>query len=164
MGQWFCSQENHQEGGIHFHIAIKLDHQKCWLRVRNELARVEGIIVNFSDGHANYSDAWEYVTKEDSFFLQSEGHPDLSAGFAPRTESAMNARSSASKAVNTTQQRTQGKHRSDVLDLSDVIVAKNRSKSELRRLANEQKQEGKKDLPLYVLNNVQKCVKLIQTT
>ena len=26
--QWFCSQENHQEDGIHFHIAMKLDHQK----------------------------------------------------------------------------------------------------------------------------------------
>ena len=26
--QWVCSQENHQEDGMHFHIAMKLDHQK----------------------------------------------------------------------------------------------------------------------------------------
>lgn len=53
---------------------------------------MEGIIVNFPDGHANYFDAWEYVT-ENPFFLQSEGHPGLFAGFAPRAQSAMNARS-----------------------------------------------------------------------
>ena len=51
------------------------------------------------------------------------------------------------------------------IDLSDVIVAKNiRSENELLRLANDQKQEGKRDLSLYVLNNVEKCVKLIHTT
>ena len=64
---------------------------------------MEGINVNFSDGHTNYFDAWEYVTKEDFSFLQSEGHSDLSAGFFLRTESAMNPRRSTSIAVNTTQ-------------------------------------------------------------
>ena len=67
---------------------------------------MEGINVNFSDGHTNYFDAWKYVAKEDSSFLQSEGHQDLSAGFVPRTESAINARRSTSTAVNTTQRRT----------------------------------------------------------
>ena len=125
---------------------------------------MEGINVNFSDGHTNYFDAWEYVTKEDSSFLQSEGHSDLSAGFFLRTESAMNPRRSTSIAVNTTQQRTQGKHSFDALDLSNVIVTKNiRSENELLRLANEQKHR-KRDLPLYVLNNVEKSVKLIHTT
>ena len=33
MRQWVCFQENHQEGGINFHIAIKFDCQKRWLRV-----------------------------------------------------------------------------------------------------------------------------------
>ena len=63
---------------------------------------MERINLNFSDGHANYFDGWECVKKEDSSFLQTEGHPDLSAGFVPRTESAMNARKSTSAAVNTT--------------------------------------------------------------
>ena len=36
--QQVYSQESHQEGGIYFHIAIKLDHQKRWFRVRSELA------------------------------------------------------------------------------------------------------------------------------
>ena len=81
MRQWVCSQENYQESGTHFHIAIMFDCQKRWLRVRNELAQAEGININFSDGHTNYFDAWKYVAKEDSSFLQSEGHQDLSAGF-----------------------------------------------------------------------------------
>ena len=67
--------------------------------------------------------------------------------------------------MNTTRQITQGKRYFDALDLSDVIVAKNiRSENEVLRLANDQKQEGKRDLSLYVINNVEKCVKLIHTT
>jgi len=30
-------------------------------------------------------------------------------------------------------------------------------------LVHEQQEEGKRDLPLYVLNNVEKCIKLIGT-
>ena len=79
-----------------------LDHQKCWLRVPNELVWAEGINGNFSDGNSNYFDAWENVTK-DSFSVQSEENPDLYVGFVPRTESAINARKSTTTAVNTTQ-------------------------------------------------------------
>ena len=163
--QWTCSQENHQDGGKHFHMAVKLDRQKRWVKVRNNIAEYHGIQVHFSDKHTNYFDAWEYVTKEDPEFLQSEGHPDLSAGFVPRTASAMNARRTTSSSTCTGSQQTRGKRRFDALDLSDVIVAKDiKSKSELLKLANEQRQEGKRDLALYVLNNVEKCVKLINTT
>ena len=52
-------------------------------------------------------------------------HQDLSAGFVPRNESAINARRSTSTSVNTTQQRTQGKRSFDALELSDVMVTKN---------------------------------------
>ena len=64
-------------------------------------------------------------------------HQDLSAGFVPRNESAINARRSTSTSVNTTQQRTQGKRSFDALELSDVMVTKNlRSKNKLLRLFN----------------------------
>ena len=33
---------------------------------------MEGVIVNFSDGHANYFDAWEYVTEDPFFFRVKE--------------------------------------------------------------------------------------------
>lgn len=166
--QWVCARESHQDGGIHFHLAIKLDHQKRWLRVRNAISQQHGINVNFSSTHTNYFDAWEYTTKEDPDFIQSAAHPDLSAGFVPRTASAMNARRSTSSSAlcsTGTQQQNRGKRRFDALDLSDVIIASNiKSKAELLKLANEQRQEGKRDLALYVLNNIEKCVKLINTT
>jgi len=161
--QWVCSREAHQNGGIHYHLALKLDRQKRWLNVRNSLARVHGINVNFSDGHTNYFDAWEYVTKSDEQFIQSEGHPDLTAGFVPRTRNASNKRRSTSSSQS--DQPFQKQRKFDSLDLADVIVAKNiKCKDELLALVNVQRNEGKRDLPLYVLNNVDKCVKLITTT
>ena len=36
-----------------------------------------GISVRFSAIHTNYYSAWQYVTKGDSGFIQSFGHPDL---------------------------------------------------------------------------------------
>ena len=99
--QWVCSKEDHAEGGHHFHLAIKLNRQKRWLRVRNQIAKSHGINVNFSDGHSQYYDAWQYVTKEDPDFVESENHPDLSAGFVPRTISASNQRRSTSSSATT---------------------------------------------------------------
>ena len=163
--QWVCSEEQHQAGGRHFHLAIKLGRPKRWLRVRNQLQIDHDINVNFSSTHSNYFDAWEYATKEDENFVESESHPDLSAGFVPRTASAINRRRSTSSPAAAVQNGVVKKRRFDTLDVSDVIVAKNiKTKADLLRLANEQKNEGKRDLPLYVFNNIDKCTKLIQTT
>ena len=162
--QWVCSKEDHEDGGVHFHLGVKLHRQKRWLQVRNNIASNHGINVNFSDSHSNYFDAWEYCTKEDAHFIQSAEHPDLRAGFVPRTNTAINARRSTSSASNAGGQ-SQRKRRFDALDLSDVIIAKKiKTKDELLKLANEQRKEGKRDLPLYVLNNIDRCVKLIGTT
>ena len=52
----------------------------------------------------------------------------------------------------------------DAVDLSDVILAKKiKNKSQLLNFVYEQKQGGKRDLPLYVLNNIDKSVELINT-
>ena len=29
--QWVCSEESHKEGGIHYHMAVKLDRNRRWL-------------------------------------------------------------------------------------------------------------------------------------
>ena len=47
----------------------------------------DGISVHFSAIHSNYFSAWQYVTKEDGYFIQSEVHPDLSDG-PPKTTKA----------------------------------------------------------------------------
>ena len=168
--QWVCSKEDHAEGGHHFHLAIKLNRQKRWLRVRKQIAKSHGINVNFSDGHSQYYDAWQYVTKEDLDFVEIENHPDLSAGFVPRTISASNQRRSTSSSATTpppasTASPSTKRRRFDSLDLADTIIARNiRTKEDLLSLVQVQREEGKRDLPLYVLNNIDRCVKLIATT
>ena len=69
-------------------IAVKLDRVRRWLSIRNDLEKNNAIQVNFSEDHSNYFDAWRYVTKEDTEFLQSENHPDFSSGYIPRTKAA----------------------------------------------------------------------------
>lgn len=75
--QWVCSEEKHQDGGIHYHMAVKLDRSRRWLKVRNYADKTHGVKLNFSSSHANYYSAWKYTTKEDTQYLESEGHPDL---------------------------------------------------------------------------------------
>lgn len=61
-----------------------------WLPMRDYLSSNFDINVNFSNRHVNYYTAWQYVTKEDNSFLESENHPDLTN--APRTLAASQAR------------------------------------------------------------------------
>ena len=163
--QWACSEESHEDGGRHFHMAIKLDRQKRWLRVRQRIMRVYGINLNFSNDHAQYFNAWQYVTKEDIDYLESDRHPDLSAGFVPRTATASNARRSTASSLPVEGAPINKRRRFDSLDLADVIIARNiKTKKDLLKIANEQRRQGKRDLPLYILNNIERCVKLISTT
>ena len=69
---WVCSQEPHANGGVHYHMAVKLERRRRWLHVRNYIDREYGIKVNFSGRHENYYTAWAYTTKEDISALQSE--------------------------------------------------------------------------------------------
>ena len=83
--QWCCCLERHAVTGIHYHIAIKLNKNQRWLQSKRSLLENFGISVHFSAIHANYYSAWQYVTKEDSGFIQSFGHPDLTNDHPPRT-------------------------------------------------------------------------------
>ena len=86
--QWCCCMEEHSKsGGFHFHMTIKLDKNQRWLGIKRFLLERCCISVHFSAIHRNYFSAWQYVTKEDGYFIQSEGHPDLSDG-RPKTTKA----------------------------------------------------------------------------
>lgn len=59
-----------------------------------------GIDVHFSDIHYNYYSAWRYVTKEDTSYEESEGHPDLCSNYqAPRTSNTSNTEKERVKGV-----------------------------------------------------------------
>ena len=52
----------------------------------------------------------------------------------------------------------------DAVDLSDLVEKYHiRDKTELLNVVKKQKVEGKCDLALYVFNNIEKSVKVIQT-
>ena len=153
--QYICCIEKHKDGAPHYHICIKLDRQKKWKAVRKYLDEKRGIKVNFRDKYSNYYAGFVYASKEDKEYVLSEGHPDLTN--PPRTAAATEARRQSS---------ARKRRRSfDALDLSELVVRENiRTKSELLRLAQKQKSDGKRDLALFVLNNIDKCVKIIETT
>ena len=92
--QWVCSEERHRDGGIHYHMAVKLERNRQWLKVRNYVHEMHGVQINFSSNHANYHSAWKYATKDDTDFVLSEGHPDL--GNVPQTQQASRPRAKGS--------------------------------------------------------------------
>ena len=160
--RWCCCQEHHQDGNIHYHMAIKLQKQRRWHSPRNYIDHAYNIQVNFSDHHANYYQAWLYCTKSDDNAIFSIGHPDLSN--PPRTNVASGKR--RAKGGNADEGPPASKQpRLDALQFSDLILRNNiKSETELLRFAHAQKAEGKTDVCLYLLNNKLKCSTIITTT
>ena len=155
--QYACALEQHRDGTPHFHAVIKLDRQKRWRSVRNHLNNHYGIAVNFSNEFSNYYDGYQYVSKDDPDVLHSENHPALSNPY--RTRNATQARRQGQ-----TQRSRTRKRAFDAVDLADLVEMYHiRDKTELLNVVKKQKVEGKRDLALYVFNNIEKSVKLIHT-
>lgn len=153
--QYCCVVESHEDGCPHYHMLVKLNKQKRWRCVRNYLANIYGVTVHFSDEYSNYYDGYVYVTKSDPSPLLSDDHPVLDN--PPRTTNATQARR---------QGHRRGKKRCfDALDLSEVIEKNTiKDKTTLLNFVSKQKGEGKRDLPLYFLNNPDKCLKIMEAT
>ena len=147
---WVCSQEPHANGGVHYHMAVKLERRRRWLHVRNYIDREYGIIVNFSGCHENYYTAWAYTTKEDISAVQSENHPDLGRIGAPITSNACSANRAGSK---------RKRKALSIFDVSQLAVEKGiKTRLELLAFANQQKQEGRTDLAEFIANRRGKAV------
>ena len=153
--QYAVCREEHKDGTPHYHMCLKLNKQRRWKGVRNIISQRYKINVNFSDKHSNYYACYCYIKKCNNEYIESDGHPHLAN--PPRTAAATEQRR---------QSNNRGRRKSfDALDLSEIIVQKNiRSKNELLKLAQQQRKNGKRDLALYILNNTDKCVKIIETT
>ena len=146
--QWVVSLESHQNGGSHFHMAIKLSTTARWRAIRKFVDNKHGIKLNFSDTHTNYYTAYEYVVKEDADFVLSPGHPDLVNTTPPNTTNATRGRRKAAKV-------TKGKKRKRlaVFDVVRIIQTKKiRTRLELMALADKWQEEGKTDLAEFVCN------------
>ena len=157
-------------------MPIKLDKCQRWNSVKLYLKEHFGIVVNFSDRSSNYYTAWQYITKEDQAFIESDGHPDLSNTPQPRTMAASKARRGNQTEPNTDDfffdcsqignetQANQNKEKSghkrlSAFDASEIVVEKKiKTSTELLALANNQKLEGKTVLAEFVVNRGIKVV------
>ena len=168
---WCCSEENHNDGGKHYHVALKLKKQYRWNACKRLLKERYGIIVNFSNKHYNYYSAWCYVTKYDTDYQESEEHPDLRNTREPKTSKASatvqsNSRKRSRLTTKSAKDKMVKKKRLSPVDVSEILLAKNiTTTTELQALAYEQKQQGKLDLTEYILKRSPKAIReLIQTT
>jgi hypothetical protein len=162
--QWVCSKETHQDGGIHFHVAIKLDRLQRWLTVKKYLEDNYFIVVNFSGTHVNYYSAWVYVTKEDNEYLESKDHPLLRNGLPPRTMQASQASSQrAGNGEPTAKKRKQT--RLSGFEVGEICLDANvKNRLELLALANRMKIEGKTDLAEFIYKRGRKAVDEVIST
>ena len=46
--QWVCSQERQRDGGIHYHMAVKLNARRRWLKIHNYLDQRHRVKMHFS--------------------------------------------------------------------------------------------------------------------
>lgn len=108
---WVCAREPHElTTGFHYHMAVRMSHPKRWNMVKRLLVENHGIVVNFSTTHNMYYYAYRYVTKTDSDFIRSDGHPPLETIGSPKTKKCVAesrrssiARAEASPSTSTTQ-------------------------------------------------------------
>ena len=151
--QWVCCEENHEQGGVHYHIAIKLSKRHRWLQIKRYIEAHYSVVTHFSSLHSNYYSAWRYVTKSDEQCIESEGHPDLTDNL-PRTLEA-----SLAKRERCTGGKAPKKKRMSAFEVSEVIRSKNiKTETELLALAEEQRVEGKTNLAEFVVNRGPKWV------
>ena len=138
--QWVCSQEQHRDGGIHYYMAVKLNARRRWLKIRNYFDERHGVKVNFSPRHSNYYSAWQYTTKEDESYLQSDNHPDLINTLAPKTSRATETHT---RLANVRRKRKKSWQLLSVYDVSQIAVKNGiKTRLELLVLAQKQKREG----------------------
>ena len=147
--------EKHSDGGYHYHVALKFSGPKRWLEAKRALEAEHGIVVNFSD-HKDYYTAYQYINKYDDKVYRSTGHPDLHEIGSPKTKRCQQLyrkrrgdKMNEPTKENTAECSTSSKRKRNLsnLKVADFIVEKGiKSETELLAIANEQKEEGKKDL------------------
>lgn len=172
---WACCLEEHSDGGVHYHLALKLNGPKKWLECKRSLKRKHGVVVNFSD-HEGYYTAYKYVCKRDNAVYHSPNHPNLNEIGSPKTMNCQRAyrrKRNSDTARNTSKSNkekgttsSEKRRRLSNIEVSEYILKNNiKSQTALLAIANEQRVEGKKDLAQFVLTRSSKSLdELIQQT
>lgn len=159
---WACCQEEHADGGKHYHLCIKLSQPKRWKTVKSHVAVYHKIILHFSSAHDNYYSAYKYVTKSDKNVYHSKDHPNLADAGSPKTKNCIKAfrqKSSKSKSEKPECPKPKKPRRLSNLDVHEILLENQiKKKDELLALGKEQYVEGKKDLLSFVLSRNSKNI------
>ena len=168
--QWACCMEDHEDGGKHFHMMVKLNKPRRWKPIFNSVWRNHSIAVNFSSNTCGYLAGYRYVCKDKDManVLLSAGHPDLSDARSPKGRRGSktfsdNAKRRRSEEPESTRDK---KKRLTNSDVADFLVRNGiRKECELMAAAKKRSDEGLDDLHRFVLNKNPKALSdLISTT
>ena len=164
--EWACCQEKHQDGGIHYHLSLKLKRKVRFVAVRNFISKTYKMNVNFSEFTTQYYDAFQYVVKTDSNYITSSYFTPLSnsppstfmATKKKREEADRKFKESA--CVSKPPQPMKGKKKAPKISNEElynlVIKIKIKDITQLSNLANIQMQNGKSDLHCYIMSHTRK--------
>ena len=164
------SEEKHRDGGIHYHVAMKLSEGLRWKYAKDFLEETHGVVVNFreSPNKGMYAGAYGYVSKfDDDLFLGSVlvKHPEpedigknvgaanANAAYRKRRAEARAENAAAgSTSVENNKKKPKAK-RVDKLDVIDLIRAKNiRDMDALLAAAEVKRIGGDRDFAKFIIN------------
>lgn len=170
---WACALENHEKGGQHYHVALKLSGPKRWFSVKSFLTDRYGVVANFSESHDNYYAAFKYISKSDKNVYLSDGHPNLKEIGSPKTKHSTRAYRKKHQ-INSIDSGDCGGHeqagtskqrkiikprRLTHLEVSEFMLENEiKTETELFARADEQKKAGKKELANFVLSKSPKAL------
>lgn len=160
VNRWTCGAETHsQTSGFHYHLAMEMKKPRRWIMVRRCLEERYQMHCDFQT-FENYFHAFTYVTKMDAHYVlwPSWHRTDLQN---PKTSKAVRAKMnqalpgpSSSKGKEKSRKRPA---RLDVEVLGEIIIKNNiRTEKELAILSKDQGNEGKTDLPRWLLTHTGK--------
>lgn len=165
-----CSEEEHEAGGSHYHVALRLKSSRRWFSARKWLKDNFDVDVNFaaSPNGGMYAGAFRYAAKYDEDIHTAgvlERHPDLEMIGANKGASTANAayrkrRSDArdqqqqQQQQNTKEKEKAAKHRRiDKLDIMDFVRRKNiQNEEQLMAEAEVRREAGDRELARVVAN------------
>lgn len=169
VSHWACCRETHQDGGSHYHCALKLTSVKKWVSVKERIQKNHNISVHFSDSHDYYLSAYRYLCKEDEDVAHSADHPNLTDAKSPATKKSIlaNKRKSSTTtntpaAAGTTNTGGKAKKRLRLSNQDTAMFVRNnniKNYTALLSAAEERRKEGLNDLSDFVFNRPEKHIR-----
>lgn len=162
---WACCREPHENGGFHYHCAIKLTGTKKWVSVKHRVMSKYGVVINFSDSHDHYISAYNYVCKQDKDVAHHHQHPNLTDVALPKTYRAIAANRAGGKKRKSAKlgkecELVPKKKRLTNSEVANFIRQEQiKSYTEMLAIAELRRDDGQEDLAEYIFLRSEKHLK-----